>query len=75
MRKLTFTGSTEIGKVLMAQAAADREEGIDELAAAIPFIASTTRSESRVEGAIISNTGTPGRPACVPIACCAGRRL
>jgi len=61
VRKLTFTGSTEIGKVLMAQAAATVKKVSMELGGNAPFIVFDDADlDAAVEGAVISkyrNTG------------------
>jgi len=71
VRKLTFTGSTEIGKVLMAQAAATVKKVSMELGGNAPFIVFDDADlDAAVEGAIISKYRNTGQ-TCV----CANRLL
>lgn len=71
VRKLTFTGSTEIGKQLMAQAAATVKKVSMELGGNAPFIVFDDADlDAAVEGAIISKYRNAGQ-TCV----CANRLL
>jgi succinate-semialdehyde dehydrogenase/glutarate-semialdehyde dehydrogenase len=71
VRKLTFTGSTEIGKVLMAQAAATVKKVSMELGGNAPFIVFDDADlDAAVEGAIVSKYRNTGQ-TCV----CANRLL
>ena len=71
VRKLTFTGSTEIGKLLMEQCAAHGEEGSLELGGNAPFIVFDDADiEMAVKGAIASKYRNAGQ-TCV----CANRIL
>ncbi|HVC01134.1 MAG TPA: NADP-dependent succinate-semialdehyde dehydrogenase [Steroidobacteraceae bacterium] len=71
VRKLTFTGSTEIGKKLMAQCAATMKKISMELGGNAPFIVFDDADlEAAVQGAIISKYRNTGQ-TCV----CANRLL
>nr|TFG55008.1 MAG: NAD-dependent succinate-semialdehyde dehydrogenase [Hyphomicrobiales bacterium] len=71
VRKLTFTGSTEIGKTLMAQCAATMKKMSLELGGNAPFIVFADADlEAAVEGAIVSKYRNTGQ-TCV----CANRIL
>lgn len=71
VRKLTFTGSTEIGKVLMAQAAATVKKVSMELGGNAPFIVFDDADlDAAVDGAMISKYRNAGQ-TCV----CANRLL
>ncbi len=71
VRKLTFTGSTEIGKQLMAQAAATVKKVSMELGGNAPFIVFDDADlDAAVEGAIVSKYRNAGQ-TCV----CANRLL
>ncbi len=71
VRKLTFTGSTEIGKQLMAQAAATVKKVSMELGGNAPFIVFDDADlDAAVEGAIVSKYRNTGQ-TCV----CANRLL
>jgi succinate-semialdehyde dehydrogenase/glutarate-semialdehyde dehydrogenase len=71
VRKLTFTGSTEIGKQLMAQAAATMKKVSMELGGNAPFIVFDDADlDAAVEGAIVSKYRNAGQ-TCV----CANRLL
>jgi acyl-CoA reductase-like NAD-dependent aldehyde dehydrogenase len=77
VRKLTFTGSTEVGKLLMEQCAATVKKTSMELGGNAPFI---VFDEADIEMAVKSlplrrqgarsprNIGMPARPACAPTA-------
>ena len=69
VRKLSFTGSTEIGKVLMAQCAQTVKKTSMELGGNAPFIVFDDADiDAAVQGAMMSKYRTPGQ-ACV----CANR--
>jgi succinate-semialdehyde dehydrogenase/glutarate-semialdehyde dehydrogenase len=71
VRKLTFTGSTEVGKVLMAQAAATVKKVSLELGGNAPFIVFNDADlDAAVKGAIASKYRNTGQ-TCV----CANRLL
>src|SRR5438132_1723274 len=71
VRKLSFTGSTEIGKVLMAQCAGTVKKVSLELGGNAPFIGSHRADlDAAVEGAIVSKYRNTGQ-TCV----CANRLL
>ena len=71
MRKLTFTGSTEIGKLLMEQCAATVKKTSMELGGNAPFIVFDDADiEEAVKGAIASKYRNAGQ-TCV----CANRIL
>ena len=71
MRKLSFTGSTEIGKLLMAQCAATVKKVSLELGGNAPFIVFDDADlDAAVEGAIVSKYRNTGQ-TCV----CANRLL
>lgn len=71
VRKLTFTGSTEIGKVLLAQAAATVKKVSMELGGNAPFIVFNDADlDAAVDGAILSKYRNAGQ-TCV----CANRML
>ena len=71
MRKLSFTGSTEIGKVLMAQCATTVKKLSLELGGNAPFIVFDDADlDAAVEGAITSKYRNTGQ-TCV----CANRLL
>jgi succinate-semialdehyde dehydrogenase/glutarate-semialdehyde dehydrogenase len=71
VRKLTFTGSTEIGKTLMAQCAATMKKTSMELGGNAPFIVFDDADlDAAVEGAIVSKFRNTGQ-TCV----CANRLL
>ena len=66
VRKLSFTGSTRVGKLLMEQSPAQTQKRI-ELGGNAPFIVFDDADiDAAVDGAIASNTAMPGRPACAP---------
>ncbi len=70
VRKLTFTGSTEIGRQLMAECAQDIKKVSLELGGNAPFIVFDDADlDAAVEGALISSTATTARPASAPTAC------
>jgi acyl-CoA reductase-like NAD-dependent aldehyde dehydrogenase len=69
VRKLTFTGSTEVGKLLMEQCAGTGKKLSREFGGNAPFIVFDDADiEMAVKGAIASNTATRARPVCVPTA-------
>ena len=71
MRKLSFTGSTEIGKLLMAQCATTVKKLSLELGGNAPFIVFDDADlDAAVEGAIVSKYRNTGQ-TCV----CANRLL
>ena len=66
VRKVTFTGSTEVGRLLMKQSATTVKKLSLELGGNAPFIVFDDADlDAAVEGAIISRYPTPARPACV----------
>ena len=70
VRKLSFTGSTQIGKLLMAQCAATMKKLSLELGGNAPFIVFDDADlDAAVAGAIASSTATPARPASAPTGC------
>ena len=71
VRKLTFTGSTEVGKHADAQCAGTVKKVSLELGGNAPFIVFDDADlDAAVEGAIASaSTATPARPASAPTAC------
>ncbi len=67
VRKLSFTGSTEIGRQLMEQCAKDIKKVSLELGGNAPFIVFDDADlDQAVEGALASNSATPGKPASAP---------
>ena len=69
VKKITFTGSTEVGKVLIQKAASTVKKVSMELGGNAPFIVFDDADLDRaVEGAIIGNTATRARPAFAPTA-------
>jgi acyl-CoA reductase-like NAD-dependent aldehyde dehydrogenase len=65
VRKLTFTGSTEVGKLLMEQCAGTVKELSLELGDNTPFLAFDHADiEMAVKDAIASKYPMPARPAC-----------
>ena len=69
VRAIGFTGSTEVGKVLMAQAAGTVKKVGLELGGNAPFIVfDDAHLDAAVEAAIISNSATWVRPASAPTA-------
>ena len=69
VRKLTFTGSTHVGRILMRQASGQIMKLGLELGGNAPFIVSTTRiwmPPWKVPS--FPSTATTGRPACAPTA-------
>lgn len=70
VRKLSFTGSTEIGRQLMEQCAKDIKKVSLELGGNAPFIVFDDADlDKAVEGALASKFVTPGKPASAPTAC------
>ena len=66
MKKITFTGSTEVGKLLMEQAAKTMKRSRWSWAATLPSSSSTTlTSIGAVEGAMIAKFRNAGQ-TCVP---------
>ena len=67
---LTFTGSTEVGKMLMAQCARDRQARGMELGGNAPFIVFDDADlDQAVQGAMaLQVSATPGRRAYAPTA-------
>ena len=64
VRKVTFTGSTEVGRLLMKQSASTVKKLSLELGGNAPFIVFDDADlDAAVEGAIISNIAMPVRPA------------
>ena len=69
VRKLTFTGSTEVGRVLLRQAADQVMKCSMELGGNAPFIVFDDADlDAAVEGAMASKFRNNGRPASVPTA-------
>ena len=75
VRKLTFTGSTEIGKQLMAQCAGTMKKISLELGGNAPFI---VFADADLDAAVAvpspASTAIPDRPASAPTACSCRRR-
>ncbi len=70
VRKLSFTGSTEIGRQLMEQCAKDIKKVSLELGGNAPFIVFDDADlDKAVEGRWRRSSATPGRPASAPTAC------
>jgi succinate-semialdehyde dehydrogenase/glutarate-semialdehyde dehydrogenase len=70
VRKVTFTGSTEIGKVLLRQCAETVKKTSMDLGGNAPFIVFDDADlDAAVEGAIARNTETRVRPAFAQIDC------
>lgn len=70
VRKLSFTGSTEIGRQLMEQCAKDIKKVSLELGGNAPFIVFDDADlDKAVEGAWLRSFATPGRPVSAPIDC------
>lgn len=70
VRKLSFTGSTEIGRQLMEQCAKDIKKVSLELGGNAPFIVFDDADlDKAVEGALLRSFATPGRPVSAPIDC------
>ena len=66
---LTFTGSTEVGKILMAQAARTVKRVGMELGGNAPFIVFDDADlDKAVPARWPPSTATPARPACAPTA-------
>ena len=66
---LTFTGSTEIGKVLLEQCAKTVKKVGMELGGNAPFIVFDDADlDKAVQGAMARSTATPARPASAPTA-------
>ncbi|SQC41959.1 succinate-semialdehyde dehydrogenase [Klebsiella pneumoniae] len=64
VRKLSFTGSTEVGRVLMRQCAESIKKLSLELGGNAPFIVFDDADiDKAVEGALIASSATPGKPA------------
>jgi succinate-semialdehyde dehydrogenase/glutarate-semialdehyde dehydrogenase len=69
VKKVTFTGSTEIGKVLLAQCATTVKRTSMELGGNAPFIVFEDADiESAVKGAMVSKYRNAGQPAFASIA-------
>lgn len=76
VRKLSFTGSTRIGKLLMRQCADTMKRLSSSLAATPPSSSLTTPTSTPPwPGPWRPNTATPARPASAPTASGAGQRL
>jgi succinate-semialdehyde dehydrogenase/glutarate-semialdehyde dehydrogenase len=70
VRKLTFTGSTEIGKKLMAQCAGTVKKVSLELGGNAPFIVFDDADlDAAVQGPSPASIETPARPVFAPIVC------
>jgi succinate-semialdehyde dehydrogenase/glutarate-semialdehyde dehydrogenase len=75
VRKLSFTGSTPVGKLLMAQCAGTVKKVALELGGNAPFLVLDDADlDAAVPGAIRASTATPARPACAPTASSCSRR-
>ena len=69
VRKLSFTGSTEVGKVLLEQCASTVKKVSMELGGNAPFIVfDDADMDSAVSGAIMSKYRNTGKPASAPTA-------
>ena len=69
VRMVAFTGSTEVGKILMRQAAGTVKRVALELGGNAPFIVFDDADlDQAVAGAMASNIATPARRACAPTA-------
>ena len=69
VRKLTFTGSTEVGRILMGQGAPTIKKLSLELGGNAPFIVFDDADlDAAVEGAMVSKYRNTGRPASAPTA-------
>jgi succinate-semialdehyde dehydrogenase/glutarate-semialdehyde dehydrogenase len=67
LRKITFTGSTRVGKLLAANAGKNMKKISMELGGNAPFIVFDDADLDRaVEGAIASSSATPARPVSAP---------
>ncbi len=67
VRKVTFTGSTEIGKKLMEQSASTVKRTSMELGGNAPFIVFDDADiDAAVKGAMASKYRNAARPACAP---------
>lgn len=70
VRKLSFTGSTEIGRQLMEQCAKDIKKVSLELGGNAPFIVFDDADlDKAVEARWLRSFATPGRPVSAPIDC------
>ena len=77
VRKVTFTGSTEVGRLLMKQSAGTIKKLSLELGGNAPFIVFDDADlDAAVEGAIISKYRNAGQTCvCANRLLCPGRRL
>ena len=70
VRKLGFTGSTAVGKLLMAQCAATVKKVSLELGGNAPFIVfDDANLDAAVSGALGASSVTPAKCASAPTAC------